>query len=513
MCSRRISTGSSSVSGSTTTMPAGTSTSHRRDSACSERASERGDGEPDDESRSRRATTLAVGEQQRPGRDARGDERAPRAEPVRAAAAAGMRSGKPRLVAVRERVPAACATGADSANAAATIVDATASVALECRCRRDRDDRHHDGARRDDAQQRESPRSRREQGDQTRGPRGPQQHGRDDAPARATSPRARPRARRPLPPASSAQLSTRAPQRRSSALRFPARRRAASVSYESSCPTPARSAEWRPRSAASRIAMPTRPPRSCCGAFPSCRPRRSSRCARRAKGFVAQWAGVVGVDVADDGAIRISGDLDPRASVEVELRRRRARRRLLTFLDASTRCLEPPKHVKVQVTGPLTLGVALVDAGVAPSRALRARRARGSRVGRRRSSDTVADAPARAARSCCSSTSPRWCSGAARHLRSIREFATDLLSTALAAPSCLTGVHVCGRGDLATRARRRPERRALRRRSARPRRRHRALVASSTAAAGWSGVRSRRTVRSASTRSRCGRRCSTCGAS
>ena len=49
MCSRTNSTGSASVNGSTTTTPAGTSTSQRRDRPWSARASEQGDGHADDE--------------------------------------------------------------------------------------------------------------------------------------------------------------------------------------------------------------------------------------------------------------------------------------------------------------------------------------------------------------------------------------------------------------------------------------------------------------------------------
>ncbi len=171
-------------------------------------------------------------------------------------------------------------------------------------------------------------------------------------------------------------------------------------------------------------------------------PQRSAR-----EGMLAQWMhGVVGVDVADDGAIRISGDLDPRASVEVELRVD-AHAGVVAFVDAIDALPRAPKHVKAQVTGPLTLGLALTDAGVSPSRAfaLGTRVAREWAVGLERyfadrlpSSSLVLffDEPALVQwRSATPPLDP--------------EFATDVLSAALAAPSCLTGVHVCGAGELA----------------------------------------------------------------
>ena len=130
-----------------------------------------------------------------------------------------------------------------------------------------------------------------------------------------------------------------------------------------------------------RTAMPTRPPPSCCGAFPSFRLRPSSRSAARAKGVLAQWMhGVVGIDVADDGAIRISRRPRPAGvGVEVELRVD-AHAGLVAFVDADRIALPGPRSTsRRKSTGPLTLGLALTDAGVSPVRAFASRDAGGSR--------------------------------------------------------------------------------------------------------------------------------------
>jgi hypothetical protein len=155
--------------------------------------------------------------------------------------------------------------------------------------------------------------------------------------------------------------------------------------------------------------------------------------------------GVVGIEVADDGSFAITGDLDPRAAVTVDLRVD-AHAGIVALVDAIDALPRAPKYVKAQVTGPLTLGTALVHEGIAPSRAY----ATGTRVAR------------------------EWALGIERYFSSRLpdcalvlffdepalvqwrgtsppldpELATDVLSAALAAPSCHTGVHVCGDGEL-----------------------------------------------------------------
>ena len=246
-------------------------------------------------------------------------------------------------------------------------------------------------------------------------------------------------------------------------------------------------------------------------------PARASGCApapgaHALEGMVAQWAGALPASTShDDGAIRSCGDLDPLGAGRRRVRRRRARRpaRVPRRVDALPR---PPKRVKVQVTGPLTLGVALVDAGVAPSdrvrRSGRASRARG---------------PWRS-----TTSSPTRCPSAAlvlffdepalgavaRRRRPARPRGRHRSPVDRArGADCLTGVHVCGDGDL--RSRSPPARTSCtstssaldsrRRRRARPLPRRRRL--------GRLGRGPDAPARRRTGRSRCGRHCSTCGAS
>jgi hypothetical protein len=170
-------------------------------------------------------------------------------------------------------------------------------------------------------------------------------------------------------------------------------------------------------------------------------PHRSMR-----ESVLAQWMhGVPGVAVDDNGSFAIAGVVDPSAPVSVELQAD-AHAGLVAFVDAAVALPRPPARVKAQVTGPLTLGVALVQAGVESERAfpVAARVARdwataiqGYFSVRMPSSALVLffDEPALV----------QW----RRDDPPLeRELATDLLSAALAAPRCATGVHVCGAGDV-----------------------------------------------------------------
>jgi hypothetical protein len=171
-------------------------------------------------------------------------------------------------------------------------------------------------------------------------------------------------------------------------------------------------------------------------------PQRSAR-----ESILAQWMhGVAGIDVADDGSFAITGELDPRASVTVDLRVD-AHAGIVALVDAIDALPRAPKYVKAQVTGPLTLGTALLHHGVPKSRAF----ALGTRLARewalgieryfaaRLPECTLVlffDEPALV----------QW--RAAEDPPLDAEYATDVLSAALAAPSCHTGVHVCGAGEL-----------------------------------------------------------------
>jgi hypothetical protein len=150
------------------------------------------------------------------------------------------------------------------------------------------------------------------------------------------------------------------------------------------------------------------------------------------------------VHVEPDGTFRVDWSTDE-APVEPVLDDV-AHAGLLAFLDAAARAPEPPRRVKVQTVGPLTLGVALQRAGMPQTRAFR-RAGELARAWAATLEETVTerlpqslpvlflDEPAlvlwRRGR------------GPLDH-----EAAVDLLSGALAAAACTTGVHACGDSDL-----------------------------------------------------------------
>ena len=89
----------------------------------------------------------------------------------------------------------------------------------------------------------------------------------------------------------------------------------------------------------------------------------------------------------------------------------------VTFLDVAAAREKRPARVKVQVTGPLTLGVALQAAGVArPARVPARRRGHARVVGRDRGVGRRRRCPTRVW--CSSSTSPRSCRGSGARNRS-----------------------------------------------------------------------------------------------
>jgi hypothetical protein len=166
------------------------------------------------------------------------------------------------------------------------------------------------------------------------------------------------------------------------------------------------------------------------------------------EGAIAQWASAVpGVSVHSDGTIAIGEHgVDPTAPIAPTFTPE-AHGALLTFLEVAAAQSPPLRRVKVQVTGPLTLGVALVDAGVPTAVAF-------PLAGR------VARAWALALEDLVSGALPGvrlvlffdepslvcWRSGADGPVE--REVAIDLLSNSLAATRAITGVHVCGSGDV-----------------------------------------------------------------
>jgi len=167
-------------------------------------------------------------------------------------------------------------------------------------------------------------------------------------------------------------------------------------------------------------------------------------CRAPSEGMITQAARVLPeMEVCSDGslAFRAATDEPPRAILD-----REHDAGLFGFLDLAARSAIPVRRVKVQTCGPLTLGLALVAAGMPEDLAFeRARLAASERATalERLVADHLPDAsvvvwldePGLVA----------WRDGDAPL---DRDEATDLLSGALASVRSVTGVHVCSGGDL-----------------------------------------------------------------
>ncbi len=161
--------------------------------------------------------------------------------------------------------------------------------------------------------------------------------------------------------------------------------------------------------------------------------------------MTAQWLRALPeVVVGDDGSIAIDDEADPDGPLDFGFDAF-AHGGLLAFVEHAANQPRQPARVKSQVTGPLTLGVALTEIGVpedfAFPRALRVARGWAQRIESlirdRLGADTVTffDEPALV----------KWND---EEPPIDHDRAGDLLSGAFASVSGLTGVHVCGDGDL-----------------------------------------------------------------
>jgi hypothetical protein len=161
--------------------------------------------------------------------------------------------------------------------------------------------------------------------------------------------------------------------------------------------------------------------------------------------MVARWvAAIPGVTLHDDGSIALAPDLDPLAPIHPVFTAE-SHAGLLAFLKVAATQPRPPTRVKVQVAGPLTLGVALVDAGMSAEIAFPLA-ARTSRAWARALEERVgAELPN--AGVLCFFDEPALTLWRDAEGPIDREVATDLLSTSLAA-AAVSGVHVCGHGDI-----------------------------------------------------------------
>jgi len=169
-------------------------------------------------------------------------------------------------------------------------------------------------------------------------------------------------------------------------------------------------------------------------------PARSPR-----EAMIARWAGAIPeIEVTDAGELRVVADVCDAPVTPVFDRRHHDG--FLTFLDLLASQPVPTPRVKVQVTGPLTLGIALERAGLEHGHAY-VRAVEASRVWARALERTVRE-QLPAAHIVMFFDEPALVEWRSDDAPLDRETATDLLSAALAAPACTTGVHVCGNGDV-----------------------------------------------------------------
>ncbi|MBI2168508.1 MAG: hypothetical protein HYU28_03260 [Actinobacteria bacterium] len=115
------------------------------------------------------------------------------------------------------------------------------------------------------------------------------------------------------------------------------------------------------------------------------------------------------------------------------------------FAFVAAAAADPPRAVKAQVAGPLTLGVALVDSGIAPTEAFE----RAARLSEAAAAATVGFLAKRLPHSeaVLFLDEPALTAWASDSAPIEREQAVDILSGVLAGIDAVTGVHVCGEGD------------------------------------------------------------------
>jgi hypothetical protein len=161
------------------------------------------------------------------------------------------------------------------------------------------------------------------------------------------------------------------------------------------------------------------------------------------EGLIAQWAGALPeVTVERDGSISI--DVDRATDPVVPAFDTVSHEGLYAFLDVAA--TQPPPRVKLQVAGPLTLGVALLEAG-AP-RELAFRRAGAAVKAWTRALDALMAEALPETATVTFLDEPALVLWRRDEAPIEREEAVDLLSACLAATRSVTGVHVCGDGDL-----------------------------------------------------------------
>jgi hypothetical protein len=163
------------------------------------------------------------------------------------------------------------------------------------------------------------------------------------------------------------------------------------------------------------------------------------------EGMLAQWLGALPeVAVGLDGAVSLLGSSDAEPECTLDADRHAG---LLAFLDVATSLERAPVRVKAQVAGPLTLGMALHAAGMPAARAFR-RAAATTRAWSIAVEELIATRLPDTAL-VLFLDEPALVSWSRDEAPLEREAAIDALSGALAAVDSVTGVHVCGDGDVA----------------------------------------------------------------
>jgi methionine synthase II (cobalamin-independent) len=162
------------------------------------------------------------------------------------------------------------------------------------------------------------------------------------------------------------------------------------------------------------------------------------------EGMVAQWARALPeVTVEADGSITVDGatSASPVATFNAD-----AHGGLLAFLDAAASNGRHPPRVKVQIAGPLTLGLALQHSGLPAPHAFR----RGGEAARAWATavEELVEVRLPGSALVLFFDEPALVAWRRPDPPLEHEAAIDVLSGALAAPACPTGVHVCGAGDL-----------------------------------------------------------------